>query len=88
MTQQLQTTVFGREYTLTQSGTVVSPVLNAFADGTSEALINAVIPLGEVLIGLGLILGALTQPRSLAHRSCSSSISEPKTGDAGWSTVI
>lgn len=103
MVQQLQTTVFGREYTLDLSGkltgywvvfirllvgwwflheglnkyatpgafsagwflektgTIVSPVLNAFAGGTTEAAVNIVVPIGELLIGLGLILGALTR---------------------------
>ncbi len=46
---------------LETGGTVVSPVLNAFAGGATEAAITAVIPPGEILIGLGLILGALTR---------------------------
>ena len=40
-------------------------MLNAFAAGATEAWVNAVIPIGEVLIGLGLILGALTRTAAL-----------------------
>ncbi|MFB6360956.1 MAG: DoxX family protein [Halobacteriales archaeon] len=107
MTQQLQTTVLGRQYTLelsgpltgywlaflrlligwwflhagltkyatagefeagwflTQTGTIVSPILNAVAGGWTEAVVNAVIPAGEVVIGLALILGCLTRLASL-----------------------
>lgn len=46
---------------LEKTGTVVSPVLNAFAGGATEAAIELVVPAGEVLIGLGLILGVLTR---------------------------
>lgn len=103
MTQQLQTTVLGRECTLTlpdevtgywlvfvrlllgwwflhaglnkyatpgeftagwfleQSETVVSPIITVFAGGATEAFVNAAIPIGEILIGLGLVLGCLTR---------------------------
>ncbi|MFB6199198.1 MAG: DoxX family protein [Halobacteriaceae archaeon] len=46
---------------LSQTGTIVSPVLNAFAGGGTETFVNYMIPLGEVLIGLGLIVGCLTR---------------------------
>ncbi|MDX1745354.1 MAG: DoxX family protein [Halobacteriales archaeon] len=46
---------------LEKTGTIVSPVLNAFAGGATEAAVNLLIPVGEVLIGLGLILGCLTR---------------------------
>ncbi len=46
---------------LEKSGTIVSPVLNAFAGGATEAAVNTIIPLGELLIGFGLIFGALTR---------------------------
>ena len=46
---------------LEKTGTIVSPVLNAFAGGQTEAAVTILIPIGEVLIGLGLILGALTR---------------------------
>lgn len=46
---------------LEKTGTLVSPVLIPFAGGPTEAAINLAIPLGELLIGLGLIVGALTR---------------------------
>lgn len=46
---------------LEKTGTIVSPVLNAVAGGPTETAINAIIPIGELLIGLGLILGMLTR---------------------------
>ena len=46
---------------LEKTGTIVSPVLNAVAGGATEAAINTIVPVGELLIGLGLILGALTR---------------------------
>ncbi|WP_423999158.1 DoxX family membrane protein [Haloarcula salina] len=46
---------------LEKTGTIVSPVLNAFAGGATEAAVNVVIPIGELLIGFGLLLGALTR---------------------------
>jgi thiosulfate dehydrogenase [quinone] large subunit len=52
---------FSAGWFLEKTGTLVSPVLNAFAGGSTEAAINVIVPLGEVLIGVGLILGALTR---------------------------
>ena len=46
---------------LEKTGTIVSPVLNAFAGGATEAAVNLVIPAGEMLIGIGLILGAMVR---------------------------
>ena len=50
---------------LEKTGTVVSPLLNALAGGPSEAVVNVAIPLVEVLIGLGVVLGALTRLASV-----------------------
>jgi thiosulfate dehydrogenase [quinone] large subunit len=52
---------FSAGWFLEKTGTIVSPVLNAFAGGATETAINAIIPIGELLIGLGLILGVLTR---------------------------
>jgi len=41
--------------------TTLGPVVTLFADGTLLAFTNIMVPLGQVLIGLGLILGALTR---------------------------
>jgi thiosulfate dehydrogenase [quinone] large subunit len=46
---------------LETTGTIVSPALNALAGGATEAAINVAVPLGEVLIGLGLLVGAFTR---------------------------
>jgi len=46
---------------LEKTGTIVSPVLNSFAGGGTEAAVNVLVPLGEVLIGLGLVLGCLSR---------------------------
>lgn len=50
---------------LEKTGTVVSPLLTALANGPGEAAVNVAVPLGELLIGLGVILGALTRLASL-----------------------
>lgn len=52
---------FGAGWFLEKRGTVVSPVLNAVAGGWTEAAVNVLVPAGEVLIGLGLLLGVLTR---------------------------
>jgi thiosulfate dehydrogenase [quinone] large subunit len=52
---------FGAGWFLEKHGTLVSPVLNAFAGGWTEAAVNALVPAGEVLIGLGLLLGLCTR---------------------------
>jgi thiosulfate dehydrogenase [quinone] large subunit len=52
---------FDAGWFLEKPGTLVSPVLNAFAGGWTEAAVNALVPAGEVLIGLGLLLGLLTR---------------------------
>jgi thiosulfate dehydrogenase [quinone] large subunit len=52
---------FSAGWFLEQSSTIVSPIITMFAGGWTEAFVNAAIPLGEVLIGLGLILGCLTR---------------------------
>lgn len=46
---------------LEKTGTIVSPILNALAGGATEAIITLAIPAGELLIGLGLVVGALTR---------------------------
>lgn len=50
---------------LEKSGTIVSPVLNPLVGGPAEAVISMAVPIGELLIGLGLILGCLTRLASL-----------------------
>lgn len=52
---------FSAGWFLGQGGTIVSPILNAFAGGATQGFVNFMIPLGELLIGLGLILGCLTR---------------------------
>ncbi|MFB6254690.1 MAG: DoxX family membrane protein [Halobacteriaceae archaeon] len=52
---------FSAGWFLAQQGTIVSPILNPLAGGWTEMIVNAVIPAGEILIGLGLILGCLTR---------------------------
>lgn len=42
-------------------GTILAPVLAPFSDGVLLAFTNAAVPVGEVLIGLGLLLGCLTR---------------------------
>ncbi|WP_276260356.1 DoxX family protein [Haloglomus litoreum] len=42
-------------------GTSLGPIVTLFADGALLAFVNVAIPVGQVLIGLGLVLGALTR---------------------------
>lgn len=42
-------------------GTSLGPVVTLFADGTALTFVNIMVPLGQTLIGLGLIFGALTR---------------------------
>jgi thiosulfate dehydrogenase [quinone] large subunit len=42
-------------------GTSLGPIVTLFADGALLSFVNVAIPLGQTLIGLGLILGALTR---------------------------
>lgn len=42
-------------------GAITHPVMAAFASGTGLAFVNFVIPVGEFLIGLGLMVGALVR---------------------------
>lgn len=42
-------------------GTSLGPIVTPFADGVLLSFTNIMIPLGQTLIGLGLILGALTR---------------------------
>lgn len=51
---------------LEKTGTIVSPVLNVFAGGGTEAAVNIIIPIAELLIGIGLILGAMTRTAAFA----------------------
>ncbi|MDY6819592.1 MAG: DoxX family protein [Halobacteriales archaeon] len=46
---------------LEKTDTIVSPILNIFAGGLAETAINLMIPIAEVLIGVGIILGCLTR---------------------------
>ena len=43
------------------AGTSLGPFVTLFADGAGLAFVNIMIPLGQTLIGLGLILGVLTR---------------------------
>lgn len=43
------------------AATSLGPFVGLFADGAGLALTNVMIPLGQTLIGLGLVLGALTR---------------------------
>lgn len=52
---------FSTGWFLEIQGTLVSPVLNAFAGGWTEVALNALIPLLEVLIGLALLVGGFTR---------------------------
>jgi thiosulfate dehydrogenase [quinone] large subunit len=52
---------FSSGWFLEKTGSIVSPILNAFAGGGTEAFVNSIIAVGELLIGLGLILGLLTR---------------------------
>jgi thiosulfate dehydrogenase [quinone] large subunit len=42
-------------------GTSLGPVVTLFSDGAGLAFTNFMVPIGQTLIGLGLILGALTR---------------------------
>lgn len=57
---------FSAAWFLETRGTLVSPVLNAVAGGATEAAVNIVIPVGEVLIGLGVLFGCLTRLASFS----------------------
>jgi thiosulfate dehydrogenase [quinone] large subunit len=52
---------FSAGWFLEIEGTLVSPILNAFVGGATEAFVNVTIPIAEVLIGLALLLGVLTR---------------------------
>ncbi|NLV09896.1 DoxX family membrane protein [Halomicrobium mukohataei] len=43
------------------AGTSIGPFVTLFSDGILLSFTNVMIPLGQTLIGLGLILGALTR---------------------------
>lgn len=42
-------------------GTSLGPIVTQFSDGVMLTFVNFAIPIGQTLIGLGLILGALTK---------------------------
>jgi thiosulfate dehydrogenase [quinone] large subunit len=42
-------------------GTSLGPVVTLFSDGVLLTFVNFAIPIGQVLIGLGLVFGALTR---------------------------
>jgi thiosulfate dehydrogenase [quinone] large subunit len=42
-------------------GTSLGPVVTLFSDGAALTFTNYMVPIGQTLIGLGLILGALTR---------------------------
>jgi thiosulfate dehydrogenase [quinone] large subunit len=43
------------------AGTTLGPVVTLFSDGILLTFVNFAVPIGQALIGLGLILGALTR---------------------------
>ncbi len=43
------------------AGTTLGPVVTLFSDGALLAFTNVAVPIGQFLIGLGLVLGALTR---------------------------
>jgi len=43
------------------AGSVLAPVVTLFSDGILLSFTNVMVPLGQTLIGLGLILGAMTK---------------------------
>jgi thiosulfate dehydrogenase [quinone] large subunit len=52
---------FSAAWFVGQSGTIVSPLMSPFSSGAGLAFVNLMIPLGQVLIGLALMLGVLTR---------------------------
>lgn len=51
---------FDAGWWLAQEGTVVAPITNWFG-ANAPGVVNVMIPLGELLIGLGLLVGAFTR---------------------------
>ncbi|MXR22248.1 DoxX family protein [Halobacterium bonnevillei] len=43
------------------AGTTLGPVVTLFSEGAALSFVNIMVPLGQTLIGLGLVLGALTR---------------------------
>jgi thiosulfate dehydrogenase [quinone] large subunit len=43
------------------AGTTLGPIVTLFSEGAALSFVNIMVPLGQTLIGLGLILGALTR---------------------------
>ena len=43
------------------AGTSLAPLVTLFSEGAGLAFVNVMVPLGQTLIGLGLVLGALTR---------------------------
>lgn len=52
---------FSAGWFVSQQGSIVSPIMNLFSSGIALEFVNVMIPFGELLIGLGLIVGALTR---------------------------
>jgi thiosulfate dehydrogenase [quinone] large subunit len=61
LTKYLQPGEFGAGWFLETRETIVSPLLNLFAGGASEAVVNLLVPAVEVVVGLALILGLGTR---------------------------
>lgn len=40
---------------------ILAPIITPFSDGIALTFVNFAIPIGQVLIGLGLVVGALTR---------------------------
>jgi thiosulfate dehydrogenase [quinone] large subunit len=43
------------------AGTTLGPIVTLFSEGAALSFVNIMVPLGQTLIGLGLVLGALTR---------------------------
>jgi thiosulfate dehydrogenase [quinone] large subunit len=43
------------------AGTSLAPLVTQFSSGAGLAFVNIMVPLGQVLIGLGVVFGALTR---------------------------
>jgi len=67
------------------AGTVFEPVMQPFAEGAGLALVNFAIPVGETLIGLGLLVGALVRLASFFGALLMTFF---WTTNAGWSNGL
>lgn len=52
---------YNAKWFVTQEGLVLSPVMNVFSDGLLYGFVQFMVPVGETLIGLGLLVGCLVR---------------------------